>query len=156
MPILKRAPRATTILPRRVWCDVARAGLFDCNDPPYRFTIGGRASAAFIMAQASTLRWGDANDGFRKDLSGGRIVGHPPVDRASHPKTTSRRNVAASNGANERRGVHRWARQARASRTQQRATHAVVEGVVDHGCEYLNRRARRGARANRAVTSPRG
>jgi glutamate synthase (NADPH/NADH) large chain len=79
---------------------------------------------------------GDANDYLGKGLSGGRIVVYPP----SGSRFVAEENVIAGNtalygatsGEVYLRGVvgERFA-------VRNSGAHAVVEGVGDHGCEYM-------------------
>ena len=103
-------------------------------------TFTGSAGQSFgaFLPRGITLRLeGDANDYVGKGLSGGRIVVRP--DRAA---TFARR------GADHRRQRHRLRRHRRARSScagmvgerfcvRNSGATAVVEGVGDHGCEYM-------------------
>ena len=96
-----------------------------------------RASArSWRPASRSTLE-GDANDYFGKGLSGGRIVVYPPRDAdASSPEE----NIIVGNvslyGATGGEVFLRGLAGERFCVRNSGAT-AVVEGVGDHGCEYM-------------------
>ena len=79
---------------------------------------------------------GDANDGFGKGLSGGRLIAYPP--RLSTFK--SQDNIIIGNvafyGATSGEGYVRGVAGERFCVRNSGAT-VVVEGVGDHGCEYM-------------------
>jgi glutamate synthase (NADPH/NADH) large chain len=81
---------------------------------------------------------GDANDYFGKGLSGGRLVLRPPTD--SHPSFVPEQNIIAGNvmlyGATGGEAFVRGIVGERFCVRNSGAT-AVVEGVGDHGCEYM-------------------
>src|SRR5262249_6495387 len=102
-----------------------------------RFTgSAGQSFGAFIPKGLSLTLEGDANDYFGKGLSGGRIVVFPPA--AATFKAEEQiiiGNVAlygATSGETFIRGVagERFA-------VRNSGAIAVVEGVGDHGCEYM-------------------
>ena len=83
-----------------------------------------------------TLRLeGDANDYVGKGLSGGKIIVFPPKARRSSPRRTSSRNVALY-GATAGELFFRGMAGERFCVRNSGAT-AVVEGIGDHGCEYM-------------------
>jgi len=79
---------------------------------------------------------GDANDYVGKGLSGGRIVAYPPKDSPIAPEE----NIIVGNtvmyGAISGEGYFRGVAGERFCVRNSGAT-AVVEGVGDHGCEYM-------------------
>jgi glutamate synthase domain-containing protein 3 len=79
---------------------------------------------------------GDANDGFAKSLSGGRVVVHPPPDA----RFLAEENVVVGNvalyGATAGEAFVRGQAGERFAVRNSGAV-AVVEGVGDHGCEYM-------------------
>jgi glutamate synthase domain-containing protein 3 len=84
-----------------------------------------------------TLRLvGDANDGFGKGLSGGKLVVYPPALSAFK----SQENIIIGNvafyGATSGEGYVRGVAGERFCVRNSGAT-VVVEGVGDHGCEYM-------------------
>jgi glutamate synthase (NADPH/NADH) large chain len=102
-------------------------------------TLRGSAGQSFgaVLAPGVTLRLhGDANDYVGKSLSGGRIVVRP--DRRSH--FWARHNVIAGNvvgyGATSGEMYLRGQAGERFAVRNSGAT-IVVEGVGDHGCEYM-------------------
>ena len=97
---------------------------------------GGQSFGAFIPKGLTLELEGDCNDGFGKGLSGGRLILYPPKGSAFDPgENIIAGNVAlygATGGAafiNGRAGERFCVRNSGAV--------AVVEGVGDHGCEYM-------------------
>ncbi len=96
----------------------------------------GQSFGAFVPRGISMTLEGDANDYWGKGLSGGRLVVFPP--RASTFKAEDNiviGNVAlygATGGEAYVRGVagERFA-------VRNSGVHTVVEGIGDHGCEYM-------------------
>jgi glutamate synthase (NADPH/NADH) large chain len=96
----------------------------------------GQSFGAFVPAGITLRLEGDANDYFGKGLSGGRLIVHP--DRKANfdaSKSIVAGNVAlygATSGETFIRGVvgERFC-------VRNSGATAVVEGVGDHGCEYM-------------------
>jgi glutamate synthase (NADPH) large chain len=104
-------------------------------------TFDGSAGNSFgaFVPKGITLRvYGDANDYVGKGLSGGRIVVRParnaPVDFVAEENIIGGNVIlfGATGGEAFLRGVvgERFA-------VRNSGAHAVVEGVGDHGCEYM-------------------
>jgi len=103
----------------------------------YRFTgSAGNSFGAFLPRGITLDLTGDANDYVGKGLSGGRIVVRPPADSAF----VAEDNVIAGNvilyGATGGELFLRGLVGERFCVRNSGAT-AVVEGVGDHGCEYM-------------------
>ncbi len=96
----------------------------------------GQSFGAFVPAGMTMRLVGDANDGFGKGLSGGRLIVHPPVLSAFK----SEENIVIGNvafyGATSGEGYVRGVAGERFCVRNSGAT-VVVEGVGDHGCEYM-------------------
>jgi glutamate synthase (NADPH/NADH) large chain len=96
----------------------------------------GQSFGAFLPAGITLRLEGDANDYVAKGLSGGRVVVRPP--RAA--RFAAGRNVVAGNvvlyGATSGEAFLRGTVGERFCVRNSGAT-AVVEGVGDHGCEYM-------------------
>jgi glutamate synthase (ferredoxin) len=96
----------------------------------------GQSFGAFVPAGMSMKLIGDANDGFGKGLSGGRVIVHPPVLSAFK----SEENIVIGNvafyGATSGEGYVRGVAGERFCVRNSGAV-VVVEGVGDHGCEYM-------------------
>jgi glutamate synthase domain-containing protein 2/glutamate synthase domain-containing protein 1/glutamate synthase domain-containing protein 3 len=104
-----------------------------------RFTLRGSAGQSFGAWLASGIELtliGDANDYVGKGLSGGVLSLRPPADAAFRAEA----NVIAGNtilyGATAGRAFFRGLVGERFAVRNSGAT-AVVEGVGDHGCEYM-------------------
>ena len=96
----------------------------------------GQSFGAFVPAGMTMRLIGDANDGFGKGLSGGRLIVHPPALSAFK----SQENIVIGNvafyGATGGEGYVRGVAGERFCVRNSGAT-VVVEGVGDHGCEYM-------------------
>ena len=98
----------------------------------------GQSFAAFLAKGISMNLEGDANDYFCKGLSAGKVVVNPPRQAMFVPEeNTIVGNVAlygATGGKVFIRGIagERFA-------VRNSGAEAVVEGVGDHGCEYMTR-----------------
>jgi glutamate synthase domain-containing protein 2/glutamate synthase domain-containing protein 1/glutamate synthase domain-containing protein 3 len=96
----------------------------------------GQSFGAFVPAGMTMKLVGDANDGFGKGLSGGRLIVFPPVLSAFK----SQENIVIGNvafyGATSGEGYVRGVAGERFCVRNSGAT-VVVEGVGDHGCEYM-------------------
>ena len=97
---------------------------------------GGQSFGAFLPAGITLSLTGDSNDYFGKGLSGGKLAVRPPKEAAYVPEDNVLiGNVAlygATGGAafiNGRAGERFCVRNSGAA--------AVVEGVGEHGCEYM-------------------
>ena len=108
-------------------------------DDTIRMTLTGSAGqsfGAFLPRGVTVTLLGDANDGFGKGLSGGRMIAYPP--QLSTFKTEENiivGNVAfygATSGEAYLAGLAGERFCVRNSGVQ-----VVVEGVGDHGCEYM-------------------
>jgi glutamate synthase (NADPH/NADH) large chain len=98
----------------------------------------GQSFGAFLPRGVTMRLAGDANDYVGKGLSGGRLVLVPPA--SVHPEFTAEANVIAGNvilyGAT---GGEAFVRGVVGERfcVRNSGAVAVVEGVGDHGCEYM-------------------
>ena len=105
------------------------------------FNMTGSAGQSFgaFLPKGITLRLhGDANDYVGKGLSGGRVIVRPPAD--AHESFVAEENIVAGNvilyGATGGEAYLRGVVGERFCVRNSGAT-AVVEGVGDHGCEYM-------------------
>ncbi|HEX2039800.1 MAG TPA: glutamate synthase large subunit [Acidimicrobiales bacterium] len=108
-------------------------------DDTIRFHLRGSAGQSFgaFVPRGITLRLeGDANDYFGKGLSGGRLVVYPPKESPF----AAEENIIAGNvilyGATGGEAFIRGVVGERFCVRNSGAT-AVVEGIGDHGCEYM-------------------
>jgi glutamate synthase (ferredoxin) len=96
----------------------------------------GQSFGAFIPRGLTLSLEGDANDYFGKGLSGGKIVVFPPPES----RFVAEENIVIGNvalyGAT---GGEAFIRGVAGERfcVRNSGVHAVVEGVGDHGCEYM-------------------
>jgi glutamate synthase domain-containing protein 3 len=102
-----------------------------------RFTgSAGQSFGAFIPRGLTLTLEGDTNDYVGKGLSGGRLVVYPPADAPF----VAHENVIAGNvalyGATDGELFARGVAGERFAVRNSGAT-AVVEGIGDHGCEYM-------------------
>jgi glutamate synthase domain-containing protein 3 len=112
------------------------AGLPDGTIAVHFAGSAGQSFGAFLPRGATLTLEGDSNDFWGKGLSGGRLVVFPPRESTfvAHENVIIG-NVAlygATSGEAYVRGIagERFA-------VRNSGAHAVVEGVGDHGCEYM-------------------
>src|SRR5438445_271022 len=102
-----------------------------------RFTgSAGQSFGAFIPKGLSLTLEGDANDYFAKGLSGGRIAIFPPASATFKAEENIVIGNVALYGATSGEAFIRGIAGERFAVRNSGAT-AVVEGVGDHGCEYM-------------------
>jgi glutamate synthase (NADPH/NADH) large chain len=138
LPIRNVNRTVGTMLGHEVTKRYKGAGLPD-DTIQVRFTgSAGQSFGAFVPSGITLRLEGDANDYLGKGLSGGRIVVRPPLD--SHPTFVAEDNIIAGNvmlyGATGGEAFVRGVVGERFCVRNSGAT-AVVEGVGDHGCEYM-------------------
>ena len=97
---------------------------------------GGQSFGAFIPSGLTLRLCGDTNDYFGKGLSGGTLVVYPPKNRGYRAEE----NIIAGNvvlyGATSGKAfINGIAGERFAVRNS--GAYAVVEGVGEHGCEYM-------------------
>ncbi|MBI1813860.1 MAG: glutamate synthase large subunit [Deltaproteobacteria bacterium] len=111
--------------------------------PPDTITIhlkgsAGQSFASFLAPGVSITLEGDANDYFGKGLSGGRIVIFPPKESTFVPEENSIVGNVSLYGATGGEVFLRGMAGERFAVRNSGVT-AVVEGVGDHGCEYMTK-----------------
>ena len=118
-----------------------RYGAEGLPDETIRLRLNGSAGqsfGAFLAKGISMTLEGDANDYVGKGLSGGRIVVYPPRESRFRPEE----NIIVGNvvlyGATSGEAYFSGVAGERFAVRNSGAT-AVVEGVGDHGCEYMTR-----------------
>jgi glutamate synthase (NADPH/NADH) large chain len=136
LPIVNTNRTVGTMLSHEV---VKRHGLALLPDDTIQIHFKGSAGQSFgaFLAQGITLRLeGDANDYVGKGLSGGKIIITPPAESPFEPD----RNIIVGNvvlyGATSGCGFFRG-RAAERFCVRNSGAWAVIEGVGDHGCEYM-------------------
>ncbi|HEU4642790.1 MAG TPA: glutamate synthase large subunit [Gemmatimonadaceae bacterium] len=116
-----------------------RRGAAGLPDDTVRFAFRGSAGqsfGAFAVRGVTLALEGEANDYFGKGLSGGRLVVRPPADaRWDAARTIIIGNVALYGATAGEAYVCGAAGERFAVRNS--GAVAVVEGVGDHGCEYM-------------------
>lgn len=98
----------------------------------------GQSFCAFMARGITVILEGDANDYVGKGLSGGEVIIHPP--RELPPEFRSQNNIIVGNvclyGATSGKAFIRGQAAERFCVRNSGVT-AVIEGVGDHGCEYM-------------------
>jgi glutamate synthase (NADPH/NADH) large chain len=116
-----------------------RHGNLGMEEKPLKFSLTGSAGQSFGVWNAGGLHLtleGDANDYVGKGMAGGKLVLHPPKGSTFKSQETTiigntclygatGGKLLAAGLAGERFGV------------RNSGAHTVVEGVGDHGCEYM-------------------
>lgn len=96
----------------------------------------GQSFGAFLPAGVTLTLQGDANDHVGKGLSGGKLVIKPPADVAFNPHENIVIGNVAFYGATSGEAYIRGIAGERFC-IRNSGVNAVVEGVGDHGCEYM-------------------
>ncbi len=96
----------------------------------------GQSFGAFIPSGLTLTLEGDANDYVGKGLSGGRLVIHPPKGTALEGSESILLGNVALYGATSGEAFFAG-RAGERFAVRNSGAHAVVEGVGDHGCEYM-------------------
>jgi len=96
----------------------------------------GQSFGAFVPRGMTLTLVGDANDGFGKGLSGGRLVAYPPKLSTFRSEENIIIGNVAFYGATGGEGYVRGIAGERFCVRNSGAT-VVVEGVGDHACEYM-------------------
>ncbi len=136
MPIRNTDRAIGTMLSGRIAKRLGSAGL---PDNTICFTFRGSAGQSFgaFAARGLTLTLeGESNDYLGKGLSGARIIVKPPPDAAYDPSTNIIcGNVLLYGAVDGEVYIHGQVGQRFAIRNS--GVNAVVEGIGDHGCEYM-------------------
>ena len=97
---------------------------------------GGQSFGAFIPKGLTLELVGDSNDYFGKGLSGGKLIVYPPKDsRFKAEDNIIIGNVALYGATSGKAFINGIAGERFCVRNS--GAYAVVEGVGDHGCEYM-------------------
>ena len=96
---------------------------------------GGQSFGAFLPEGQTIVLYGTANDYLGKGLSGGTLAVCPPVDSVWRPEDTLIGNVALYGATGGSAFIAGAAGERFAVRNS--GARAVVEGLGDHGCEYM-------------------
>ncbi|MDE3249631.1 MAG: glutamate synthase large subunit, partial [Bacteroidota bacterium] len=135
-PIENTDRTAGTILSNEITKKYKGAGL---PDDTIHFSFRGTAGQSFgaFNTRGVTLELeGDANDYFGKGLSGARLIIYPPREASFIPENNSIIGNVAFYGATSGEAFIRGKAGERFG-VRNSGAHVVVEGVGDHGCEYM-------------------
>jgi glutamate synthase (NADPH/NADH) large chain len=103
----------------------------------FKFTgSAGQSFGAFLAAGVTLELVGDANDYVGKGLSGGRLIIYPSADSSFVAEDNIIIGNVALYGATSGEAFFRG-RAAERFAVRNSGAHAVIEGVGDHGCEYM-------------------
>ncbi len=98
--------------------------------------VGGQSFGAFIPKGLTITLCGDTNDYYGKGLSGGKLVVYPPKNRGYlAEENIIAGNVALYGATSGKAFINGIAGERFAVRNS--GAYAVVEGVGEHGCEYM-------------------
>ena len=130
-----------TAPPGRCWATRSRGGYGGEGLPDDTIRIqftgsAGQSFGAFVPRGVTLSLEGDANDFWGKGLSGGRLIVYPPAASTFAPEDNVIIGNVALYGAT---GGEAFVRGIAGERFAVRnsGAYAVVEGVGDHGCEYM-------------------
>ena len=136
LPIINTNRTVGTILSNEI---AKKWGESCLPDDTVHFKFHGSAGQSFgaFLAKGVTLELeGDANDYVGKGLSGGRILIYPPKNSSFVPEE----NIIVGNvclyGATGGQAFYRGQAAERFA-VRNSGAHTVIEGVGDHGCEYM-------------------
>ncbi|TEB11462.1 glutamate synthase large subunit [Pelotomaculum propionicicum] len=125
-----------TILGHEITRRYGGAGLPEDTVDLYFEGSAGQSFGAFVPKGVTMTLEGDANDHFGKGLSGGKLIAFPPLKANFVPEE----NIIVGNvslyGATSGDAYIRGVAGERFC-VRNSGAHAVVEGVGDHGCEYM-------------------
>jgi len=96
----------------------------------------GQSFGAFLPRGLTFTLEGDANDYIGKGLSGGKLIVYPPRQASFVPEENILIGNVALYGATSGEAYFRGMAGERFA-VRNSGVHAVVEGVGDHGCEYM-------------------
>ena len=103
----------------------------------FKFTgSAGQSFGAFLAGGVTLELVGDANDYVGKGLSGGRVIIYPAAESTFVPEENIIIGNVALYGATSGEAFVRG-RAAERFAVRNSGAHAVIEGVGDHGCEYM-------------------
>ena len=136
LPIVNINRTVGTILSNEIAKRYGQAGLPD-DTIHFKFNGSAGQSLGAFLAHGVTLELeGDANDYIGKGLSGGRIVIYPPKNSTFQSEEQIIVGNVCLYGATGGQAFYRG-RAAERFAVRNSGAHAVVEGVGDHGCEYM-------------------
>src|ERR1035438_4094950 len=125
-----------TILSGEIARRYGSAGLPDDTIRIHLMGSAGQSLGAFLAKGVTLTLDGDANDYVGKGLSGGRIIVYPPKNSGFAPEENILIGNVALYGATSGEAFFNGVAGERFAVRNSGAT-AVVEGVGDHGCDYM-------------------
>jgi glutamate synthase (NADPH) large chain len=143
-PVVMRVPvrnvhrSVGTMLSGEIARRYGSAGLPDDTIRIHLDGSAGQSLGAFLAKGATLTLEGDANDYVGKGLSGGRLVAFPPRRSRFAPENNILIGNVALYGATSGEAFFNGVAGERFAVRNSGAT-AVVEGVGDHGCEYMTK-----------------
>jgi glutamate synthase (ferredoxin) len=136
LPIRNVNRTVGTLLGHEVTTRYGGEGLPDDTIRIYFTGSAGQSFGAFVPRGIALTLEGDSNDYLGKGLSGGKIIVFPPLQSLFVPE----KNILVGNvvlyGATSGEAYFRGLAGERFA-VRNSGAHAVVEGVGDHGCEYM-------------------
>jgi len=136
LPICNTNRVVGTILGHEVTKRYGGKGLPEDTIRLYFEGSAGQSFGAFVPRGITLTLEGDANDYFGKGLSGGKLIVFPPAGAAFVPEENIIIGNVAFYGATSGEAYIRGVAGERFC-VRNSGVHAVVEGVGDHGCEYM-------------------
>ncbi|MHB8170595.1 MAG: glutamate synthase large subunit [Thermincolia bacterium] len=136
LPIKNTDRVVGTILGSEVSKRYGEAGLPEDTVRLYFKGTAGQSFGAFVPKGVTMLLEGDANDYFGKGLSGGKLAVFPSEKSTFVPEENIIIGNTALYGATSGEGYIRGIAGERFC-VRNSGVHAVIEGVGDHGCEYM-------------------
>ena len=136
LPIKNTNRTVGTILGHHITKHYGAAGLPEDTIRVHFNGSAGMSFGAFLPKGVTLTLEGDANDYLGKGLSGGKIIVYPP----RHSTFVPEENILVGNvllyGATAGEAYFRGIAGERFA-VRNSGSHAVVEGIGDHGCEYM-------------------
>jgi glutamate synthase (NADPH/NADH) large chain len=136
LPIMNTNRVAGTILGHEVTKRYGGEGLPEDTIRLYFEGSAGQSFGAFIPRGITMTLEGDTNDYFGKGLSGGKLIVFPPASATFVPEENIITGNVALYGATSGEAYIRGVAGERFC-VRNSGANAVVEGVGDHGCEYM-------------------
>jgi glutamate synthase (ferredoxin) len=134
---LKNTDRVVgTILGHEITKRYGGEGLPEDTIDLYFEGTAGQSFGAFVPQGVTMTMEGDANDHFGKGLSGGKLIAFPPLKATFVPEENIIVGNVALYGATSGEAYIRGVAGERFC-VRNSGARAVVEGVGDHGCEYM-------------------
>jgi glutamate synthase (NADPH) large chain len=136
LPISNVDRTVGTLLGSEISRRFGAAGLEDDTISLTFFGSAGQSFGAFVPHGVTMRLYGDANDYFGKGLSGGRLIVRPPLES---PFVAEEQIIAGNVILYGATGGEVFIRGQVGERfcVRNSGATAVVEGVGDHGCEYM-------------------